>query len=135
MRHNNCVIFSVFLYFKFIHLQICTRYNIFFHQKKSYQLVIGWVAKNLPVLELLNQFIKSNTVPYKRVAYKKNLVYCLLRKSFQWKIVSYRNQSMQMQINWAVSIWHQFLLKGISEQAIEKKNNVLQFVVKCWKNT
>ena len=39
---------------------------------------------------------------------------------------------MQMQINQPVLIWYDFLLKGISEQAIEK--NVLQFVVKCWKN-
>ena len=45
------------------------------HRKKSYQLLICRVAKNLPVLELLNHFIKSSTVAYKRVAYKKNLVY------------------------------------------------------------
>ena len=37
-----------------------------------------------------------------------------------------------MQINWPVSIWYEFLPKGISEQTIE--NNVLEFVVKCWKN-
>ena len=38
----------------------------------------GWKmfsAKNLPVLELLNHFIKSSTIAYKRVAYKKHLVY------------------------------------------------------------
>ena len=40
---------------------------------------------------------------------------------------------MEMQINWPVSIWYEFLQKGISEQTIEK--NVLEFVVKCWKNT
>ena len=34
-----------------------------------------------------------------------------------------------MQISWPVSIWYEFLLKGISEQTIEK-NNVLEFVVK-----
>ena len=61
--------------FEFIHLQICTRYNLFVHQKKSYQLLICRVAKNLPLLELLNHFIKSSIVAYKRVAYKKNLVY------------------------------------------------------------
>ena len=40
---------------------------------------------------------------------------------------------MEMQINWPVSIWYEFLQKGISEQTIEK--NILKFVVKCWKNT
>ena len=73
LRHNNCVIFSIFVYFKYSFL--CTRYNLFVHRKKSYQLLICKVAKNLPVLELLNHFIKSSTVAYKRVAYKKNLVY------------------------------------------------------------
>ena len=60
-----------------IHLQIYTRYNLFVHRKKSYQLLICRVAKNLPVLELLNHFIKSSTVPYKRVAHKKNLLYLI----------------------------------------------------------
>ena len=41
---------------------------------------------------------------------------------------------MEMQINWPVSIWYEFLLKGISRETIEK-NNALKFVVKCWKNT
>ena len=41
---------------------------------------------------------------------------------------------MEMQINWPVSIWYEFLLKGIYQKAIEK-NNALKFVVKCWKNT
>ena len=62
------------VFFKLVHLQICTRYNPFAYRKKSYQLLIFRVAKNLPVLELLNHFIKSSTVAYKRVAYKKNLV-------------------------------------------------------------
>ena len=56
-------------------MQICTRYNLFIHRKKSYQLLICKVAQNLPVLELLNYFIKPSTVAYKRVAYKKHLVY------------------------------------------------------------
>ena len=51
-----------------------TCYNLFVHQKKNNQLLICRVAKNLSVLELLNCFIKSSTVAYKRVAYKKNLV-------------------------------------------------------------
>ena len=38
-------------------------------------MLICSVAKNLPVLELLTHFIKSSTVAYKRVAYKKNLAY------------------------------------------------------------
>ena len=38
-------------------------------------MLICRVAKNLPVLELLNHFIKSSTVAYQRVAYKKNLVH------------------------------------------------------------
>ena len=85
LRHNNCIIFSIFLYFKytqfsfeFIHLQICTRYNLFVHRKKSYQLLICRVAKNLPVLGLLNHFIKSSSTADKRVAYKKNSsIFCL----------------------------------------------------------
>ena len=32
------------------------------------------VAKNLPVLELLNHFIIPSTVAYKQVAYKKHVV-------------------------------------------------------------
>ena len=66
MRHIFYIsIFQIQFSFEFIHLQIC------------YQLLICRVAKNLPVLELLNNFIKSSTVDYKRVAYKKNLVYNL----------------------------------------------------------
>ena len=38
-------------------------------------MLICRVAKNLPVLELLNHFVKSSTVSYKRGAYQKNLVY------------------------------------------------------------
>ena len=57
-----------------IHLQICTRYNLFVHGKKSYQLLVCRVAKNLTVLELIDHFISSSTVAYKQVAYKNNLV-------------------------------------------------------------
>ena len=39
---------------------------------------------------------------------------------------------MEVQINWPVFIWYEFLEKGISEKIIEK--NVLEFAVKCWKN-
>ena len=63
--------FKYFFSFEFIHLQICARYNLFVHRKKSYHLLICRVAKNLTVLELPNHFIKSSTVAYKRVAYKK----------------------------------------------------------------
>ena len=49
-------------------------------RKKSYQLLICRVAKNLPAPELLNHFIKSSTVAYKRVAYKRNLIY--MKKCF-----------------------------------------------------
>ena len=38
---------------------------------------------------------------------------------------------MEMEINWSISIY-EFLQKGISKQTIEK--NVLESVVKCWKN-
>ena len=38
-------------------------------------MLICRVAKNLPALELLNHFIKSSTVAYKRVAYKRNLFF------------------------------------------------------------
>ena len=62
---------------------MCTRYNLFVHRKKSYQLLICRVVKNLPVLELLNHFIKSGTVAYKRVAYKENLVYLPAKPSSQ----------------------------------------------------
>ena len=89
------IIASYFLYFYilnivFFRIHLFTNlyvYNIFVHRKKSYQLLICRVAKNLAVLELLNHFIKSNTV-----AYKKNLVYSLYssewfpsKKSFKWK--------------------------------------------------
>ena len=72
LRHNNCIIFSIFLYFKYSFLSNSFIYKfvraiIFI----SYQLLICRVAKNLPVLQLLNHFIKSSTVAYKRVAYKK----------------------------------------------------------------
>ena len=66
-------ILTIFL-FQIHSFQMCTHYNLFVHRKKSYQSLICRVAKNLPVLELLNDFIKSSTVAYKRVAYKKNLV-------------------------------------------------------------
>ena len=41
--------------------------------------------------------------------------------SFQQKIVSYKSQPMQMEINWPVSIRYEILLKAISEETIEKK--------------
>ena len=44
-------------------------------------MLICRVAKNLAVLELLNHFIKSSTVAYKRVAYIKNLVYSIEKKN------------------------------------------------------
>ena len=78
LKHNNCIMLSISLYFKYSFLSnsfickfvyIC--YNLCVYQKKSYQLLICRVAKNLPVLELLNYFIKLSTVAYKRVAYKK----------------------------------------------------------------
>ena len=80
LRHNNCVIFSVFLYFKYSFLWNSFIYkfvhtNLFVHRKKSYQLLICRVAKTLSVLEVLNHFIKSSSLAYKRVAYQKNLVY------------------------------------------------------------
>ena len=40
---------------------------------------------------------------------------------------------MQMQMNWPVSRWYEFLLKGIPEQTIKK--SVLEYVIICWKNT
>ena len=72
LRHNNCIIF---LYLNVVFFRICTCYNLFGHRKKSGQVLICRVAKNLPVLELLIIFIKSSIVAYKRVNYKKNLVY------------------------------------------------------------
>ena len=56
--------------FEFIYLQICTRYNLFVLRKKSYQLLICRVAKNILGLEFLNHFIRSSKVAYKWVAYK-----------------------------------------------------------------
>ena len=63
------------LEFELKYLQICMHCNLFVHQNISYQLLICRVAKNPPVLELLNHFIKSSTVAYRRVDYKKNLAY------------------------------------------------------------
>ena len=97
LRHNNCAIFSIFLYFKYSflsNLQICTRYNLFVYRKKNYQLLICRVAKNLPVLELLNHFIKSSTVACKRVAYNKNLVYLTMSLFFEfyWYLLSFERE-------------------------------------------
>ena len=41
---------------------------------------------------------------------------------------------MQMQINWPIAIWYEFLLKRIAKQTMEK-TNALEFVVKYCKNT
>ena len=38
-----------------------------------------------------------------------------------------------MQMNWPLSRWYNFLLKGILEQTIKK--SVLEYVIICWKNT
>ena len=85
MRHIFYIaIFWIQFSFEFIHLQSRTRYNIFLHRKKSYQLLICRVAKNLPVLELVNHFIKLGTVAYKQVACKKNLVYLSLELSISF---------------------------------------------------
>ena len=84
MRHNNCVILSIFLYFKYSFLSNSFIYKFvhtiifLFIKTKSYQLLIWRVTKNLPALELLNHFIKSSTVAYTWVAYKKNLVDAVL---------------------------------------------------------
>ena len=53
--------------YKFVQLKSCCL--------SKEKLLVCRVDKNLPVLELLNNFIKSSTVAYKRVAYKKNIVY------------------------------------------------------------
>ena len=90
LRHNNCVIFSIFLYFKYSFL--------FVHWKKSYQLLICRVAKNLPVLELLTHFIKSSTIAYKRVAYKKNLVECR-HNSCQHEIIPVLYSKVSLLVN------------------------------------
>ena len=80
LRHNNCIIFSIFLYFRnsflsnsFIYKFVHSIIFLFIERKAISCLSV--VAKNLPALELLNHFIKSSTVAYKRVAYKQNLVY------------------------------------------------------------
>ena len=100
LRHNNCVIFSIFLYFKYSFLSNSFIYK-FVHaiifsliEKKSYQLLICRVAKNLSVVELLNNFIKSSTVAYKRVTYKKNLVYFELKFSLFIKFVPHERSSI-----------------------------------------
>ena len=79
LSHNNCAIFSVFLYFKYSFLSNSSIYKFvqaiifLFIKRKAFSCLSVELPKS--VLELLNQFIKSSTVAYKRVAYKKNLVY------------------------------------------------------------
>ena len=71
---------SYFLYLHILNIvffRIHSFTNLYTLQSFSYQLLICRVAKNLPVLELLNHFIKSSTVAYKRVAYKKSSLLCL----------------------------------------------------------
>ena len=69
-RHNNCIIFSIFLYFKYSFLSNSFVYKfvhaiIFLFIERKAISCLSAVAKNLPVLELLNRFIKSSTVAYK----------------------------------------------------------------------
>ena len=79
LRHNNCAIFSEFLYFKYSFLSNSFIYKFvhaiifLFIKRKAFSCLSVDLPKS--VLELLNHFIKSSTVASKRVAYKKNLVY------------------------------------------------------------
>ena len=59
LTHNNCIIFSIFLYFKYSFLLISFIYKFVHAYLQSCQK------------STLNHFIKLSAVAYKRVAYKK----------------------------------------------------------------
>ena len=79
LRHNNCIIFSIFAYFEYSFLSISFIYKFvhaiifLFIKRKAISCLSVELPKNLPVLELLNHFIKLSTDAYKRVAYKKKI--------------------------------------------------------------
>ena len=124
-------LFSIFLYFKysfllnsFIYKLV---YNLFVHRKKNYQLLICRVAKNLPALELLNHFIKSSTVAYKWVAYKKNLVYSehltiFAEKCPWWSLMLRKLQYEESQFFWT----------KCSAKYVRRNSRNIQQTVKIW---
>ena len=82
------------------------------------------VAKNLPVLELLNLFIKSGTVAYKGVAYKKKSsvaklnAYGFKKRSLEF-IHSYLTKRKQRtKVDSAFSSW-EMLLSGVPQGSIQ----------------
>ena len=91
LRHNNCIIFSTFPYFKYSFLSNSFIYKFVLAiiflliERKAISCLSVELPKNVPLLELLNHFIKSSTVAYKRVAYIKNLVYVYLINILKWK--------------------------------------------------
>ena len=117
MRHIFYIaIFWIQFSFEFIHLQSRTRYNIFLHRKKSYQLLTCRVAKNLPILELHDHFIKSSTVAYKRVANKKCIEWgesCFI--TYDYVDTSY---GMTTTVRPFVFLFLCYLLKGTSRNEL-----------------
>ena len=67
MRHIFYIsIFQIQFSFEFIHLQICTGYNLFVHRKKSYQLLLGITFKTKTMLNnvLLIMSIEKNVTKF-----------------------------------------------------------------------
>ena len=125
MRHLFYIsIFWIQFSFEFIHLQSRTRYNIFLHRKKSYQLLTCRVAKNLPILELHDHFIKSSTVAYKRVANKKCIEWgesCFI--TYDYVDTSYGSKcvninKMTTTVRPFVFLFFCYLLKGTSRNEL-----------------
>ena len=102
---------SYFLYLHILNIvffRIHSFTNLYTLQSFSYQLLICRVAKNLPVLELLNHFIKSSTVAYKRVAYKK-IQFTLFRAGFFIRSLPY---GMESQSQYSVRLLCQCWITG-----------------------
>ena len=123
MHHIFYILNMVF--FRIHSFTICTRYNLFVHRKKNYQLLICRVAKNLPVLELLNHFIKSSTIACKRVAYKKNLVYVV------WHI-----KSVFPKLSLLLRVWQRHFFTELERRVKQRnspfKNNFYHFKLKLY---
>ena len=93
----------------------------FCSSKEKLSVAFCRVAKNLPVLELLNHFIKSSTDAYKRVAYKKNLVYCSSIFMFphrSWSFLTFSSNT--------------FFENLIMKDAVVKNFTILRIVLKFW---
>ena len=88
LKHNNCIIFSIFLYFKYSFLSNSFIYRfvhtiIFLFIKRK---AISYLSVELPKIYQYWScliILQSSTVAYKRVAYKK--ISSVLKFGISWK--------------------------------------------------